>query len=88
MTAPPNGSSRALQWTIGLLVTIAVVIVGGFVTWLSKLDDRTWLLNTHLSRIEEKVQSTNDSVKDIQMRLRDEEMRRREELDRHRFEDR
>ncbi len=86
MTGTSNGSSKAMQWTIGLLVTIAVVIVGGFVTWLSKLDDRTWLLNTHLSRIEEKVQSTNDSVKDIQMRLRDEEMRRREELERHRFE--
>lgn len=86
MTGTTNGSSKGMQWTIGLLVTIAVVIVGGFVTWLSKLDDRTWLLNTHLSRIEEKVQSTNDSVKDIQMRLRDEEMRRREELERHRFE--
>ena len=86
MTGTSKGSSKAMQWTIGLLVTIAVVIVGGFVTWLSKLDDRTWLLNTHLSRIEEKVQSTNDSVKDIQMRLRDEEMRRREELERHRLE--
>ena len=55
---------------------IVVVVVGGFVTWLSKLDDRTWRLNTHLSRIEEQVDATRSNVKDIKGRLRHEEMRR------------
>ncbi len=42
MTALTNGSSRAMQWSVWLLMTIAAAVVGGFVTWLSKLGHLTW----------------------------------------------
>lgn len=84
MTGTNCATPKASQWTIGLLVGIAGLIVGGVVTWLAKLDDRTWQLNTHLSRIEATVETIGSDVKDIKARLRDDERRRLEELRRPR----